>query len=101
MTIGHGGGNSRTAARNGMNTTDEPTRAFEMRGTGRNAESLAIPNNAKAIKAFQYPVFAMGGTYHSVANSIQTAAMLTAASKSRKLHRSNWGCVSPIRNPFP
>src|SRR5688572_12509845 len=91
ITMGHGGGNKRTEARNGMNTTDEPIRAFEIRGTGRNAESLAIPNNANATRAFQNDVLEMGGRYHSVANSSEIAATLTAASKSRKLHRSNWG----------
>ncbi|HET9385836.1 MAG TPA: hypothetical protein VFO67_11865, partial [Gemmatimonadales bacterium] len=88
---GHGGGNNRTAARNGMNTTEDPTRAFEIRGTGKNAESLAIPNNVKATKPFQNAVSEMGGMYQSVANSSEAAAKLTTVSKSRKLHRSNWG----------
>src|SRR2546425_6142768 len=97
--MGHGGANNSTEARNGMNTTDEPTRACEIRGTGRNAESLAIPNSVKATKPFQNPVFAIGGMYQSLRNSSETAAMPTATSSSRKLHRSNRGCLSPIQIP--
>jgi hypothetical protein len=91
MTIGHGGANNKTEARNGIKTTDEPTLACEMRGTGRNAESLAIPSTAKATRAFQNDESAIGGMYQSDAKRSEIATVITAASKSRKFHRSNRG----------
>jgi hypothetical protein len=89
MTIGHGGAKRRTDARNGMKTTDAPTRALEMRGTGRKDESLAMPRTMKATRAFQNPVSDIEGTYHSGVTNSVIAAAATTAKRKRKLQRSN------------
>jgi hypothetical protein len=99
MTIGHGGANRRTDARNGMKTTDDPTRALAIRGTGRKDESLAIPKTMKATRAFQNPVSEIEGTYHSVCTKRRIAAVASTARRIRKLNRSNWGWLSPIVVP--
>jgi hypothetical protein len=91
MAIGQGGANSIADARNGIKTTEEPTRAVEMRGFGRNDESLAIPRIMNAIRAFQKLVSLREGTYQDVASRIPRAAVPTAANKSRKVSRSRSG----------
>jgi len=92
MAIGHGGANSIAAAKNGMKTTEDPTRAVEIRGLGRKDESLAIPRIVNAISAFQKTVSLRDGMYQDVASKIPRAAALTAPNKSRKvsLSRSGW-----------
>src|SRR5437588_3069287 len=91
ISIGQGGSNNITDAKNGTKLTDEPRRAPEMRGTGRNEESATIPKIVNAMIPFQNPVSANDGRYHchGPVRKRAAAAAPTAASRILKLHRSS------------
>src|SRR6266540_2490711 len=96
IAIGQGGANNIADARNGMNTTEEPTRALETRGLGRNEESLAIPRIVNAISAFQKRLSSSDGIYHVVARRKPSAATPTPAKNSRNVQRSRLGWLLVI-----
>src|SRR5712691_6266522 len=96
IAIGQGGANNIADARNGMNTTEEPTRALETRGFGRKEESLAMPRIVNAISAFQNELSSSDGTYHVVTNKRPRAATPTPAQKSRNVQRSRLGWLLVI-----
>jgi hypothetical protein len=91
IAIGHGGGNSIAAAKKGINTTEDPTRAVEILGFGKKDESLAIPRTVNAINPFQRPVSLRVGMNHGEAARIPTAPVQTAPNKSLKVSRSRSG----------
>src|SRR6266536_1403710 len=62
-----------TDARRGMKATELRTFAVEIRVIGRNEESQAIPNSAKATRPFQYLEFAGLGMTHSGTKSTKPA----------------------------
>ena len=95
-----------TEAINGMKATDEPTRAKEMRESGKNDESHAMPKTANAIIPFQNWETERGGAYHSSAQSKTSAATEIPPSSKRKLHLSRCAdlfsvilCRGKLRTP--
>src|SRR6266511_4333543 len=91
ISIGQGGSNSITDAKNGTKLTDEPRRAPEMRGTGRNEESLTIPKMVNATIPFQKAFSEIEGRFHCQGPVRKSAAAAdpTRASRIRKLHLSS------------